>query len=154
MKSHRPSSPVCDTITQNSVFETGESWTPLGSFSRRKKRPATAWKVFIISTLIEGIQGDFLTAKLHYTSCLDGVWIKMKKVWINPNNSHDNEFFLIDQYFCTKNKIIDNEKWKLLETLQYTIKEFNNGNVVCSTMHCPNGSRWGGTWKGLHGFCV
>ena len=29
-------------------------------------------------------------AKLHYTSCLDGVWIKMKKVWINPNNSHDS----------------------------------------------------------------
>ena len=62
--------------------------------------------------------------------------------------------FLINQYFCTKNKIIDNEKWKLLETLQYTIKEFNNYNVVCSTMHCPDGSRWGGAWKGLHGFCV
>ena len=29
-------------------------------------------------------------AKLHYTSCLDGVWIKIKKVWINPNKSHDS----------------------------------------------------------------
>ena len=29
-------------------------------------------------------------AKLHYTSCLDGVWIKIKKVWINPNNSHES----------------------------------------------------------------
>ena len=28
-------------------------------------------------------------AKLHYTSCLDGVWID-KKVWINPNNSHES----------------------------------------------------------------
>ena len=26
-------------------------------------------------------------AKLYYTSCLDGVWIKIKKVWINPNKS-------------------------------------------------------------------
>ena len=31
-------------------------------------------------------------------------------------------------FFCTKHKIIENEKWKLLETLQYTIKEFNNDN--------------------------
>ena len=29
-------------------------------------------------------------AKLYYTSSLDGVWIKIKKVWINPNNSHDS----------------------------------------------------------------
>ena len=27
------------------------------------------------------------------------------------------EIFLIDQYFCTKHKIVDYEKWKLLETL-------------------------------------
>ena len=65
------------------------------------------------------------------------------KAFPNPDQP-PLEIFLINQYFCTKNKIIDNEKWKLLETLQYTIKEFNNGNVVCSTMHCPNGSRWGG----------
>ena len=26
-------------------------------------------------------------SKLYYTSCLDGVWIKIKKVWINPNKS-------------------------------------------------------------------
>ena len=29
-------------------------------------------------------------AKLYYTSSLDGVWIKIKKVWINPNNSHES----------------------------------------------------------------
>ena len=68
------------------------------------------------------------------------------KAFPNPDQP-PLEIFLINQYFCTKNKIIDNEKWKLLETLQYTIKEFNNGNVVCSTMHCPNGSRWGGDVK-------
>ena len=55
------------------------------------------------------------------------------KAFPNPDQP-PLEIFLIDQYFCTKNKIIDNEKWKLLETLQYTIKEFNNGNVVCSTI--------------------
>ena len=73
------------------------------------------------------------------------------KAFPNPDQP-PLEIFLINQYFCTKNKIIDNEKWKLLETLQYTIKEFNNGNVVCSTMHCPNGSRWGGCEKGCTDF--
>ena len=31
-----------------------------------------------------------IMAKLYYTSCLDGVWIKIKKVWINQNKSHDS----------------------------------------------------------------
>ena len=65
-----------------------------------------------------------------------------------PNPDHPPlGIFWTYHFFCTKHKIIENEKWKLLETLQYTIKEFNNGNVVCSTMHCPNGSRWGGDVK-------
>ena len=62
-----------------------------------------------------------------------------------PNPDHPPlGIFWTYHFFCTKHKIIENEKWKLLETLQYTIKEFNNYNVVCSTMHCPDGSRWGG----------
>ena len=39
---------------------------------------------------MSGVLSFYRKAKLHYTSCLDGVWIKMKKVWINPNNSHES----------------------------------------------------------------
>ena len=74
------------------------------------------------------------------------------KAFPNPDQP-PLEILLTYQYFCTKHKIIYNEKWKLLETLQYSIKEFNSGNVVCSNMHCPNGGGWGGgACKGLPGF--
>ena len=106
-------------------------------------------------------------AKLHYTSCLDGVWIKIKKsldqskqfswkfgsiqIKAVPNPDHPPlGIFWTYHFFCTKHKIIENEKGKLLETLQYTIKEFNNYNVVCSTMHCPYVSR--GRGKGCTDF--
>ena len=47
-------------------------------------------------------------AKLHYTSCLDGVWIKMKKVWINPNNSHDS----LDRSKLRPSQTPTNHPWK------------------------------------------
>ena len=43
----------------------------------------------------------------------------------------------------------DHEKGKLLETLQYTIKEFNNG-IMWSVKICMDG----GAYKGLHGFVM
>ena len=51
------------------------------------------------------------------------------KAFPNPDQP-PLDFFLIHQYFCTKHKIIDNEKWKLLKTLKYTIEELNSGNVL------------------------
>ena len=77
------------------------------------------------------------------------------KTFPNPDQP-PLELFLIYQYFCTKHKIIDNEKWKLLETLHYTIKEFNNG-IMWSVQICI--ARMGldggeGARKGLLGFVV
>ena len=59
----------------------------LGAFGKRVSRQSRFYRDILGSGLIEF---TLEPAKLHYTSCLDGVWIKMKKVWINPNNSHDS----------------------------------------------------------------
>ena len=110
-------------------------------------------------------------AKLHYTSCLDGVWIKIKKVWINPNNSHESldrsklrpsqtptihpsEFFGHITFSVPNiklQKMKSESCWKL-----YNIQSKNSIIIMWSVQLCiaRMGVDGGGAWKGLHGFCV
>ena len=147
--------------------ETASTWSPeCGNSSTWKLAPES-------DSTLGNIKSPEYTqlAKLHYTSCLDGVWIKKKKVWINPNNSHESldrsklmpsqaptnhpsEFFGHITFSVPNiklQKMKSESCWKL-----YNIQSKNSIIIMWSVQLCiaRMGVDGGGAWKGLHGFCV